>query len=144
MFLKTNIGSNIRSMMEQKLFGIYYHSIIRNSAEQFCLYSGRSKNTKKEEATFNTLKTFTNLTSNHHTENIIFNAIVRMQAKEKLEGEKSISSQSEAFQVMYNPIKQKLQSSLISFDWIEKHPWGYQALLEQLADYLLENSDSKW
>ena len=105
MFLKTNIGSNIRSIMEQKLFGIYYHSIIRNSAKQFCLYSGRSKNTKKEEATFNTLKTFTNLTSNHHTENIIFNAIVRMQAKEKLEGEKSISSQSEAFQVMYNPIK---------------------------------------
>ena len=45
---------------------------------------------------------------------------------------------------MYNPIKEKLQNSLISFDWIEKHPWDYQALFEQLADYLLENSDSKW
>ena len=67
-----------------------------------------------------------------------------MQAKEKLEGEKIISSQSGAFQVMHNPIKQKLQSSLISFEWIEKYPWDYQALLEQLADYLLENSDSKW
>ena len=95
---------------------------MRHSAEQFRLYSGRSTNTEKEEATFNTLKTFTNLTSNHHTENIIFNAIVRMQAKEKLEGEKVISSQSKAFQVMYNPIKEKLQNSLISFDWIEKHP----------------------
>ena len=45
---------------------------------------------------------------------------------------------------MYNPIKEKLKNSLVSFDWIEKHPWDYQALLEQLADYLLENSDSKW
>ena len=59
---------------------------MRYSAEQFHLYSSRSTNTEKEEATFNTLKIFTKLTSNHHTENIIFNAVVRMQAKEKLEG----------------------------------------------------------
>ena len=144
MFLKVNIDGNIRSMTDRKLFGIYYYSIMGHSAEQFRLYSDRSTNTEKEEATFNTLKIFTNITSNHHTENIIFNAIVRSQAKEKFEGEKVISSQSKAFKVMYNPIKEKLQNSLISFDWIEKHPWDYQALLEQLADYLLENSDLKW
>lgn len=97
--------ASIWYITEQALFGISCQSIMRHPAEQSHLYPGHSTNTEKNEATFNTLKTFTNLTSNHHTENIIFNAIVRMQAKEKLEGEKSISSQSEAFQVMYNPIK---------------------------------------
>ena len=46
---------------------------MRQSAEQFHLYSGRSTNTEKEKAIFNTLKTFTNLASNHPTEKIIFN-----------------------------------------------------------------------
>ena len=144
MLIKINTDGNIRSMTERTLCSIYYHSIMRHSAEQFRLYSGCSTNTETEEANFNTLKTFTNLTSNHQTENIIFNTIARMQVKEKLEEEKVISSQSKAFQVMYNPVKEKLQNSLISFDWIEKYPWDYQALLEQSADYLLENSDSKW
>ena len=45
---------------------------------------------------------------------------------------------------MYNPIKEKLQNSLVSFDWIEKHPCDYQSLLEQLPDYLLENSEFEW
>ena len=40
--------------------------------------------TAKDEDTFTTLKKFTNFTFNHHTENIIFNAVVRMQGKEKL------------------------------------------------------------
>ena len=53
-----------------------------------------------------------------------------MEAKEKLEGENSVSSQSKAFQVIHNPLK-KLQESLIFFKFIKKHPWDYQALLQQ-------------
>ena len=37
---------------------------------------------------------------------------------------------------MYEPIKLKLENSCITFEIIDKYPWEYQALLENIADYL--------
>ena len=71
LFLKINTEGNVKSAKERKYFDIYYHSLIRHSCEQYRVLSGRSANTEKEEATFNTLKTFTNLTSSHHPQNIV-------------------------------------------------------------------------
>ena len=51
-------------MSERNYFGIYYHSLIRHSGEQFRLFSGC--NTEKEEAYFHPLKEITNLSSNHN------------------------------------------------------------------------------
>ena len=45
-------------------------------AKQYKLFSGRSTNTKKEEATLNKIKVYTNLTTNHHPENLILNAVI--------------------------------------------------------------------
>ena len=81
LFLKINIESKIKSETERTFFGIYYRSLIRHSCEQYRVFSRRSANTEKEETTFNTLKTHTNLTSNHHPQNIIFNSLVCLQAK---------------------------------------------------------------
>ena len=80
MLLKIHLDGKLKSKTEQRFFGIYYHSLIRHSPEQYQLFSGRSSNTEKEEAQFNALKTFTNLTSNHHPENVVFNSIIRLQA----------------------------------------------------------------
>ena len=54
--------ASIWYITEQALFGISCQSIMRHPAEQSHLYPGHSTNTEKNEATFNTLKTFTNLT----------------------------------------------------------------------------------
>ena len=76
LFLKINTEDNVKSAAkERKYFDIYYHSLIRHSCEQYRVLSGRSANTEKEEATLNTLKTFTNLTFNHHHQNVIRKAI---------------------------------------------------------------------
>ena len=88
MLLKIHLDGKLKSESERNFFGIYYHSLIRHSPEQYRLFSGRSSNTEKEEAQFNALKTFTNLASNHHPENVIFNSIIRIHAKQILnEGE---------------------------------------------------------
>ena len=71
--------------------------------------SGRTSNTEKEESTFNSNKIFTNLVSNHHSENIIVNALVRMQAKEKLDEGKAESSYKDTKK---KPIE-KLQTTIL-------------------------------
>ena len=38
---------------------------------------------------------------------------------------------------LYQPIKENLSNTIISFEWIEKHYTGYQALLDQITDYLI-------
>ena len=138
MIIKIHMDGHIKSMSERKFYGIYYHSLIRHSAEQYRLFSGRSSNTEKEEAVFNTLKKFTNLTSNHHPDNMIYNALVRIQAHQILTAnEEDKERNDETFAKLYQPIKQNLSNTIISFEWIEKHNSCYQALLEQIADYLI-------
>ena len=92
--------------------------------------SGRSANTEKEESTFNTLKTFTNLTSNNHPQNIIFNSLVRLQANEILAaGEHEYDKNEEIFSTLYQPIKSTFSNTLIPFDWIKTYPSFYQVML---------------
>ena len=112
------MNDKIKSQTKQKFNGICHHSFIRHSPEQYWLFSGRSSNTEKEEAQFNALKTFTNLTFNHHSENVVFNLIICLQAKQALtEGENHIMKMI----WLYQPIKATLFNSLIPFEWIEKH-----------------------
>ena len=132
------MGGHIKSMSKRSFYGIYYQSLITHSAEQYRLFSGRSSNTEKEEAVFNTLKKFTNLTSNDHPDNVICNALVRIQAHQILTAnEEDKERNDETFANLYQPIKQNLSNTIISFEWIEKHYSCYQALLEQIADYLI-------
>ena len=138
MLLKIHLDIKLKSETERKYFGIYYHILIRHSPEQYRLFSGRSFNTEKEEAQFNAVKTFTNLASNHYPQNVIFNSIIRLQAKQVLnEGENDYHEKDLTFLKLYQPIKATLSDSLISFEWIEKHATCYQVLLQQISDYLL-------
>ena len=138
MIIKIHMDGHIKSMSERKFYGIYYHSLIRHSAEQYRLFSGRSSNTEKEEAVFNTFKKFTNLTSNDHPDNVICNALVRIQAHQILTAnEKDKERNDETFANLYQPIKQNLSNTIISFEWIEKHYSCYQTLQEQIAHYLI-------
>ena len=141
LFLKINIEGKVKSATERNFFDIYYHSLIRHSCEQYRVFSGRSANTEKEEATFNTLKTFTNLTSNHHPQNIIFNSLVRLQANKILAaGENECDKNEEIFSTLYQPIKSSFSNTFIPFNWIKSYPSFYQVMLEQLADFLVANN----
>ena len=63
-------------MMDRNFYGTYYYSLIRHSGEQYCIFSGGTSITKKQETIFQTLKKFANLTPNHHPENIIYNSLI--------------------------------------------------------------------
>ena len=71
MMIKIHLQGKSKTLTNWKFFETYYHSLKRHAAEQYGLFSGTSTNTKKEEATFNKIKVYTNLTSNHHSENLI-------------------------------------------------------------------------
>ena len=77
------------------------------------------------------------MTSNHHSGHILINAIVRLQMQKELIGE-DIQERESMIHKIYQDIKKSHQNTIISFDFIRKHPSQYQRLLEQQADYLSE------
>ena len=134
MLLKIHLDGKLKPETERKSVGIYNHSLIR----PYWLFSGSSSNTEKEEAQFNALKTFTNLTSNHHPKCVIFISLIRLQAKQvSIEGENDYNKKDLTFLKLFQPIKATLSDSLIPFEWIERYATCYQGLLQQISDYLL-------
>ena len=85
--------------------------------------SGRTSNTESEEATFKSLKTFTNRTSNHHPDHIVLNVLIRRQAKEAFKPHRLKNFKEEkVFKNLYLSIKKKmLSNTVIPFIWIEKY-----------------------
>ena len=82
--IKINIRGKLRKLTARNFFGSYFHYFDCNSALQYRIVSGCTDNSEKEEATFNSLKTFTNITSNHHSDQFVTNALTQTQAKEHL------------------------------------------------------------
>ena len=66
-------------LTEQKLCGQYYHTLLTHAPQQYRIVNGLSSDMEREERLFNWLKTITNLTSNHHTDHIIYNPLIRIQ-----------------------------------------------------------------
>ena len=119
----------------RKLFGQYYHALMVHAPDQYRLLSGASANTEEEERTFNFLKTISTLTSNHHPENVLANAFLRMQFKEEYTKDSGISKIESKISQHYQHLQTKF-NTVIPFAIIRKYPWPYQAHLERIADYL--------
>ena len=102
--IKIHLQGKLKTITERKFFGTYYHPLTRHAAEQYKLFSGRSTNTEKEEATFNKIKFYTNLTSDHHPENVILNAVIRLQVNKEF-SQKPISKENNLSHI-YHPIKE--------------------------------------
>ena len=139
--IKINVRGKAKKLTNRKFFGSYYHTLIHHSAQQYQIISGRSINTKSEESTFNSLKTFTNLTSNHHSDHVVVNALVQTQAKEAINPNKLHNLTDEKnFKNLYLPIKRTLCDTIISFTWIKRYFRDCQTLLENIADYLADGT----
>ena len=101
--------------------------------------SGGTSNTEKEESTFNSMKIFTNLVLNHDRENIILNASMRIQAKDKIdEGKAESNYKDRILNKRYEPIEKLQTNTVISFQIIKSYPKDYQSFLENIADFLLD------
>ena len=141
MLIAINLKKNLKTLTERKMFGAYFHAITRHASDQYRILSGRSANTEKEEAFFTGIKTDTKLTSNYHPEGLITNALVRAQARERLNDSIGKTSQTESYlHNLYDPIKKQHSNTIISFQWIRTYPHKYQKLLEKQSDFLLEGN----
>ena len=140
--LKLHIQGQLKSLTSRKFFGSYYHSLIKHAPEQHRIVSGRTSNTEKEEATFNSIKVATSLASNHYPNNVIANALIRLQAKDALNENQTTLERESKITKMYESIKGNFKNTVISFHWIKKYKRQYQCLLKSLADYLTD--EGKW
>ena len=104
--LKMNLRRNLKNLTRKKIFGSYYYSLIHHCPQQYRVISGRTSNTESEEATLNILKTFTNLASNNHPDDIVSNNLIRTQGKEALTTHKLKTFKEEKIFInLYLPIK---------------------------------------
>ena len=77
------------------------------------------------------------MTSDNHHCHILTKAIVRFQIQKELNGE-DIQERESIIHKIYQDVKKSHQNTIISLDFIKKHPSQYQRLLEKQADYLSE------
>ena len=87
------------------------------------------------------IKTDTKLNSNYQPENLIINAIIRAESRIVINQVVHVEEKSFIHDI-YKPTAKQLKNAVISFSWIRSFPNEYQKLLEQEADFLLE--DDRW
>ena len=129
---------NTKSVTKRKLFGQYYHSLVNHAPEVYRLTSLSSINAEDEERAFTFLKSISTATSNHHPDNVIQNAFIRLQVRDvfvsaassKAKKQKSIVSKN-ANQIV------NAGKTTIALKWIISNPFLYQMHLERIADFLL-------
>ena len=132
------IRDNLVSLTPRKCFGAYLY-LMKHAGLQYRIVSGRSANTEKEEAMFTSIKTDTKLTSNFHSDQLVSNIIIRLQAREILNnGNASNKYKISYLHTIYRSIKVTLRNSIIA--WMRKCSNKYQCLLEQQNDFLLDSS----
>ena len=122
LLVKINIRGKLRKVTARKIFGSCFHPLVRCSALQYRIVSGRTANTEKEETRFNSLTTFTNITSNDHSDQVVTNALIRTPAKEQLQQQPPKSRADEKiFKNLYLPLNELLNHTIIPFTWMKKY-----------------------
>ena len=110
---------------------------MKQSPEQYRIFSERFASTEKEEATFNFIKKATNLASNHHPANVIADTMIRMEARKIIMDGHSKTEKTESnLTTIYQPIKSILKNTIIPYTWIRKYKYQCQCLLQSQADFL--------
>ena len=135
------IRDNLVSLTPRKCFGVYLPAIMKHAGLRYRIVCGIGANTEKEEVMFRSIKTDTKLTSNFHSDQLVSNIIIRLQAREILNNCNASNKYKNSYlRTIYRPIKVTLRNSIISFEWIRKYSNKYQCLLEQQGDFLLDSS----
>ena len=135
------ICDNLISLTPRNPFGVYLHAMMKHAGLRYRIVSGRSASTVKEEVMFTSIKADTKLTSNFHSDQLVSNIIIRLQAREILNNCNASNKYKNSYlRTIYRPIKVTLRNSIISFEWIRKYSNKYQCLLEQQGDFLLDSS----
>ena len=92
MLLKTHIEHTLKVLKSRKFFGKYYHSLASHTPDQLRIVPEEQQTQKRKNYSLIFIKNVTNETSNHHSDHVIWNAIIRLQAKMKIEKDNSTTT----------------------------------------------------
>ena len=137
-------AGNCKCLTTRKLFGQYYHALISHAPTQLRIMALTSANAENEERAFNFFKEVSTHASNHHPENVLLNAFLRIQVR--ADWEKHIGKK---IKVTHNDISNHSQflttnrkESFFLFATLSKRPRQWQSHLERICDFL--EIDGTW
>ena len=133
---------NSKSLTQRKMSGQYYHALVSHAPIQLGIMSLASANSENEERGFNFFKEISTHASNHHPENVLLNAFLRIQVRtdwEKHIGKKIKITQNEISN--HSKFLSKFRQ-FFSFELLTKAPRQWQSHLERICDFL--SLDSVW
>jgi len=136
--LATTTFKNPKFLTRRKMFGQYFHAVA-HAPRQLRIMSMASAHTENEERLFNFFKTISAKTSNHHPGNVLRNAFVRLQVS-SIEQFKSCVLKCDA-RISKHADGLTFTNTKFSFEFIKNHSRLYQAHLERIADFLLEENN---
>ena len=130
--LCSKVFSNPNTHTRRALFGRYYHSLTTHAPIVYRMTAPSSLHAEKEERMFNQLKQITLATSSRRPNDIIKNALLRVQEKaNKHLFHPEVSEMTELASTL--PTK---KNTTFSWKWIKENAVHYQSHLERISDYL--------
>ena len=126
-------------LTKRKLFGQYFHALVCNSPQQFRIMSLPSSNAEDEERMFKFLKTAATWTSNHHPDNVLSNAFIRLQIRDDYDDQKNTCKKRRKISSSISKTGKTLptkKATFVPFKVIMRSHEAWQAHLERIADFL--------
>ena len=130
---------NPQVLTKRKLFGQYFHALVCHSPQQFRILGLPSSNAEDEERMFKFLKSASTWTSNHHPDNVLSNAFIRLQVRDEYDDQKKTCKKRKTSQSAISRTGKKLPAkseTFVPFKTIIRSPAAWQAHLERIADFL--------
>ena len=146
MLCRAVIGFRLKKLTVRKFYGTYLQNITSHASIQNRLINGRSANTEEQERIFNAITNITCTTSSFHSDHIISNILVRLQAEKDLaagHAASSVQKQQDHVSKLASSLP-KLPNTVIPKAMLVKHPSSWQAHLERISDFLLVGKGFWW
>lgn len=130
-----------KKLTKRKLWGYYSHALLAHAPIIYRVISLQQLNTEDEERMFGALKDITKRTSSMRPGEIEFNALIRLQEELK---QKNPSHSHDKVVSKHAAQQSKLGNTVIKKDAMTKYSHHWQALLENISDYLVEGDGIWW
>ena len=127
-----------------KMFGNYLHALTSHAPQQYEILCLKSVNTENHERFFGQTRRSATLTSNRTPENIIFNILLRLQAK------RSVGSLLNPIQKSDSQVRraasnlENFSGSMVSKLFISRRNHSWQAHLERISPFLVYGRGIWW
>ena len=139
--LLKEVLSTPKKLTRRKLWGYYSHALLAHAPILYRVISTRQLNTEDEERIFGTLKYITKRTSSMRPGEIEYNALIRIQEELK---QKDPSPSYDKVVTKHAAQQSEPVNTVISESAMRKYSHHWQALLENIADYLTEGEGIWW